>query len=223
MPRLSFSYWSDPLCIWAFVAQGKLERLLLERGELLEVDYRVVPIFGSVPWRFAKGPWSRGGVAARVRATAEIAAKHGHDSVDGSCWTGDCPASSWAPGTAIKAVCALEKLGELEARTGGRYQSALQRAFFEGRKNTARRSVQLEVAESLDIPHAPIERCLDDGTALSLLWEDHLEKERLRLQGSPSYVFDDGRALLYGNVTYGVLHATVEELLRGMHPEGSFC
>ena len=31
--RLRFSYWSDPLCIWALVAQQKLERILGELGE----------------------------------------------------------------------------------------------------------------------------------------------------------------------------------------------
>lgn len=56
-----------------------------------------------------------------------------------------------------------------------------------------------------------------------MLWEDYQEKERLKLQGSPTYVFDHGRAMLYGNFTYGVLHATVEEFLRGLGPEGSAC
>ena len=89
--------------------------------------------------------------------------------------------------------------------------------------NIALRSVQLEVAEELDLPRGALERCLDDGSALAAVCEDHAEKERLRLQGSPTYVFDDGRAMLYGNVAYGVLHATIDELLRGLRPEGSAC
>ena len=223
MPKLSFSHWTDPLCIWAFVAQDQLDRLLVEHAPRLAVDSRIVPIFGSVAWRFKHGPWSSGGVEARVRATAEIAQAHGHPEVDGACWRGDCPSSSWAPGAAIKAVWALEHAGHVEPGMTGHYQHALRRRFFVEAQNISRRSVQLEAAEALGIARAGIENSLDDGSALALLAEDLQEKERLKLQGSPTYVFDNGRAMLYGNFRYGVLHATVEELLRGLGPEGSAC
>ncbi len=221
--KLAFSHFSDPLCIWAFVANDKLQQLLREVGERLEVDYRVVPVFGSVPWRFARGPWAGAGIEGRVRATAEIAAQHGHPEVSGACWSGDCPASSWAAGAAVKAVCALEREGTVPSGTGGRYHHALRHKFFVDNVNVARRAAQLELAEALGVPRAGIERQLDDGSALAALWEDQLETERLKLQGSPTYVFDGGRAMLYGNFTYGVLHATVEELLHGLRPEGSAC
>jgi predicted DsbA family dithiol-disulfide isomerase len=223
MTKLSFSHWTDPLCIWAYVAQDQLDQLLRELGPRLEIDARIVPIFGSIPWRFAHGPWASAGVEGRVRATAEIAAAHGHPEVDGSCWRGDCPSSSWAPGAAIKAVRALELAGGAAPGSTGSYQRALRSRFFVDGQNIARRSVQLEAAEALDLARADIEQRLDDGSALAALWEDHQEKERLKLQGSPTYVFDHGRAMLYGNFPYGVLHATVEELLRGLGPEGSAC
>ena len=223
MTKLSFSHWTDPLCIWAYVAQDQLDQLLAEQGPRLAVDSRIVPVFGSVPWRFTHGPWASGGVEGRVRATAEIAAAHGHPEVDGSCWRGECPSSSWAPGAAIKSVRLLERAGAAEPGSTARYQHALRRRFFADGQNIARRSVQLEAAEVLGIARAGIEQHLDDGSALAALWEDHQEKERLKLQGSPTYVFDNGRAMLYGNFPYGVLHATVEELLRGLGPEGSAC
>ena len=223
MSQLSFSHWTDPLCIWAFVAQDHLDRLLAELSSRLIVDSRVVPVFGSVPWRFAHGPWASGGVEGRVRITAEIAAAHGHSEVDGACWRNDCPNSSWAPGVAIKAVHALELAGGCVPGVTEHYQRTLRRRFFVDRKNIGRRTVQLETAEVLGIDRAGVEQHLDDGSALALLWEDYQEKERLKLQGSPTYVFDRGRAMLYGNFAYGVLHATVEELLRGLGPEGSAC
>jgi predicted DsbA family dithiol-disulfide isomerase len=223
MSKLSFSHWTDPLCIWAFVAQEQLERLLAEHAQRLVVDSRIVPVFGSVAWRFMYGPWSSGGVEARVRATAQIALAHGHPEVDGSCWRGDCPSSSWAPAVAIKAVWALERAGHAEPGMTDRYQHALRKRFFVESQNIAHRALQLEAAEALDIARAGIERRLDDGSALALVSEDLQEKERLKLQGSPTYVFDHGRAMLYGNFPYGVLHATVEELLRGLGPEGSAC
>ncbi len=219
--RLKFSYWSDPLCIWALVAQKKLDRVLGELGEQIQVDYRIVPVFGSVPSRFSHGPWSKEGVPGRVLATRTIAEQGGRTDVTGECWRLAMPATSWAPAAAIKAVFALE--GSHGEDAGPRYQRALRERFFVGEANIALRSVQLEVAESLGLPRAQIESRLDDGSALAAVWDDHAERERLRIQGSPTYVFDGGRAMLYGNFDYGILRSTVEELVRGAKPGGSAC
>lgn len=221
--RIEFSYWSDPLCIWALVAQTKLERILTELGRQLDVDYRIVPVFGSVPWRFAKGPWAKEGVDGRCAATKRIAEQSGRNDVSGECWRRALPASSWAPATAIKAVFALEREGAVPIGSGARYQVALRERFFVHEENIALRHVQLSLAERLDLPRAPIEARLDDATALAAVCEDFAEKERLKIQGSPTYVFDGGRAMLYGNFEYGMLRSTVEELVRGIHPGSSAC
>ncbi len=221
--RIEFGYWSDPLCIWAFVAQEKLERVLAEFGEHLAVDYRVIPVFGSVPSRFASGPWRADGVPGRVTATRRIAAEHGHGEVSGRCWERDCPASSWSAGAAIRAVFAVERAGLAEPGSGALFQVRLRERFFVDEQNVSRRAVQLGLAEELGIARAPVEELLDDGRALALLWDDFCEKERLKLQGSPTFVFDGGRAMLYGNFSFGVLRSTVEELLRGAETGGSAC
>lgn len=221
--QLTFSYWSDPMCIWAYVAQAKLEQLLRSADGQLLVEYRVVPVFGSIPWRVTSGPWAKAGLSGRVEATHRIAREHDCPEVSGECWARDAPASSWAAGAAIKAVGAAEQAGELPPGTGGEYLKQLRARFFVDNENIARRRVQLSVAEALAIPRAPLEARLDDGSALSLLWEDEQEKDRLRIQGSPTYVFDGGRAMLYGNFHYGVLQATVEQLLAGARASGSNC
>lgn len=220
---LEFAYWSDPLCIWALVAQPRLDRLLDTFGDRLAVDYRVVPVFGSLPWRFSAGPWASAGIDGRVEATRRIAREHGRDDVTGECWRACVPASSWSPGAAIKAVCALERAGRVAPATGAAYQRRLREAFFVDHLDVAHRAVQLRLAEELDIPRAPVEQHLDDGTALALLWEDHRLREELQIQGSPTYVFDRGRARLYGNFPAGVLEATVRELIRGQAPGCSSC
>jgi predicted DsbA family dithiol-disulfide isomerase len=221
--RIEFSYWSDPLCIWALVAQTKLDRVLAELGEHLVVDYRIVPVFGSVPWRFKDGPWAKEGLEGRALATRRIAEAAGHKDVSGECWRKAAPASSWPPSCAIKAVCAIERRGEIAPGSGARYQRAVRERFFVHEQNVAHRRVQLAIAEALDLPRGPIEERLDDGSALAAVWEDHHEKERLKIQGSPTYVFDGGRAMLYGNFEYGILKSTVDELVRGIHPGCSAC
>lgn len=221
--RIHFSYWSDPLCVWAFVAQPRLERLLDEFGPLLHVEYRVVPVFGSLPWRFGEGPWAEEGPEGRARKTREICACHGIADITGAVWTDDTPASSWSPGMAIKAAFILEESGQAEPGAGAGFQARVRQAFFRENRNVSRRSVQLEVAASCGLALPKMERLLDDGTALARLWEDHHLQERSFVRGSPTYVFDDGREILYGNVAIEIVRATITELRKGAAAGRSEC
>lgn len=222
-PTIQFSYWSDPLCVWAFAAQDRLDQLIAQRGDILTIDYRVIPVFGSIPYRFRDGSWAKAGPEGRAASTRRVAAMRGHDEVTGQVWLDDPPASSWPVGMAIKAMIDLEARQEAPEGAGARYQRTLRRCFFVDNRNTARRRVQLEIAESLSLPVGLLEDMLDDGRAMALLWEDHLERERLKLQGSPTYVFDGGRAQLYGNFNTAILDATIDELVHGLEAGGSVC
>ena len=95
-PAVPFDYWSDPLCIWAYVAQEKLDHLLGRYGDALTVRYRVVPVFGSLRHRFSEGSWAADGIEGRVAKTREIAARFGHTEVSGEVWRVACPESSWS-------------------------------------------------------------------------------------------------------------------------------
>jgi predicted DsbA family dithiol-disulfide isomerase len=219
--RIPLGYWSDPFCIWAYVAEEKLDRVLDHHSGRVEVVHHVIPVFGSIPARFREGPWASAGGAGRAEASRRIAKEQRGVEISGQVWLEDPPSSSWAAGAAAKAVSAIEARGEAAPGAGGRYLRGLRDWFFERNVNTARRVHQLALAEALEIPRGPLEAALDDGTALALLWEDQAERERLRLQGSPTYVFDGGRALLYGNFDYAILDATIRELERGLDTGGS--
>ncbi len=216
-------YWSDPLCIWAYVAADKISRLLERHGAELELEHRVVPVFGSVPWRFSQGSWAAAGPEGRMAATLRVARRFGHDEVSARAWVDDPPATTWAPSAAAKALSLIEARDEAEKGSTGRYLQALRRAFFVDDRNIARRSEQRAVANALGLPWQAMEDELDSGAALASLWEDHQERERLGVQGSPTWVFDGGRAMLYGNVSEGVLRATVDELIAGSDHGQSRC
>ena len=132
--------------------------------------------------------------------------------------------ASGLPGLLWPAGAALGRLrdgarGEILRRGGG--LSARRRRFFVDGQNVTRRQVQLVLAGRR--PRASLERRLDDGSAIARLHEDHEKKERLRIQGSPTYVFDGGRAMFYGNFPLEVLIATVEKLVDGLDLGGSAC
>jgi predicted DsbA family dithiol-disulfide isomerase len=224
MSTLSFEYWTDPMCIWALIAQPRLERLLDHFRGQLAVQHKIVPVFGSFPQRFAPGgSWSKAGIEGRVATTARVAAQHGFPQVTGEVWGKHAVTSSWAPSLAIKAVTDMESQGLCKPEISGLYTWRLREAFFIDERNIMARSVQLEVAEELGLAREPIERRLDDGRAMALLWEDADERDRKRIQGSPTYVFDGGRAMLFGNFDEGVLRGTVQALLEGSAEGCSTC
>ncbi len=223
MTPLPCTYWSDPLCIWAFVGQRHLDTICTELQGALVVQQRIVPVFGSIAWRFSDGPWAQGGVHARVQATAEIAARFGCSNVDGRGWVLDCPASSWPAAAAVKAAYALVHGEHVTTAQADAFSWALRCAFFEDNLNIARREVQLHVAEHVGLPRAPLQNMLDSGQAMSLLWEDWNEKERLRVRGSPTWSFEDGREMLYGNVSLDVVRALIAQLRAGIDSGRTNC
>lgn len=223
MNQIEFEYWSDPLCIWAYVAQSKLEAVLELHGERLAPRYRVVPVFGSIPQRFATGSWSEAGPQGRAEATRRVAQQHQQENVDGACWLHDSPASSWSSGAALALVHHMVEEQTISRAQAERYQWRMRQRFFEENQNVARRSVQLELAEETDVSRHELERRLNDGEGLAALWEDHARGEKLGLRGSPTFVFDGGRAMLYGNFSEAVLNATVDELVKGLVAGGSEC
>ena len=55
---------------------------------------------------------------------------------------------------------------------------------------------------------------LDSGLAHADLEADYRDQQQLGIQGSPTFILNDGRQKLYGNIGYGVIEANIRELLR---------
>ena len=155
--------------------------------------------------------------------TRRVAEQHGRHDISGQVWIDDPPASSWASGAAVKGVGLLEADGLAPPGAMAATLQALRRAFFEENQNIGRRSVQLAVAESQGVAAAALEATLDDGRALAALFEDHAAREAQHVVGSPTWVFDGGRAKLYGNFAEDILHETVRALVAGLDVGGSAC
>jgi predicted DsbA family dithiol-disulfide isomerase len=53
---------------------------------------------------------------------------------------------------------------------------------------------------------------------------DQRDADKMKIEGSPSFVLSEGRQKLYGNVGFRIIEANIEELLRGPHAdEASWC
>jgi len=55
------------------------------------------------------------------------------------------------------------------------------------------------------------------------LSNDLRSAHELGVKGSPTWVLNEGRQVLYGNVGYRILSANIEELLKNPGSEASWC
>ena len=84
--------------------------------------------------------------------------------------------------------------------------------------------MQTEIAKSIGIDTAAVDRLLESGAAHARLASDHAAADKAKLEGSPTFVLNDGRQKLYGNVGFRVIEANIRELLREPNPDqASWC
>jgi len=95
--------------------------------------------------------------------------------------------------------------------------------FFEQAKNIADQDILFEILEQLDIPRTIIEKYLKKGDAMAALFNDIDIKERHHIEGSPSYLLNEGRQKLYGNVSYNIIAANVQEIIEKPENQASWC
>ena len=87
-------------------------------------------------------------------------------------------------------------------------------AFFRDCRDIARWDVQCELAEALGVEINAIEKRIHDGTAFARLAADYQDADKMRIEGSPSFVLNEGRQKLYGDVGFRIIEANIQELLR---------
>lgn len=213
---VSIAYFSDVLCIWAYATQIRLDEVDRHFGAGVKIEYRFCSVFGNTQDKIGRGWAGKGAYEGFNRHLQDVGNKFGHIDVHPDIWLTARPASSDSPHLFIKAVQNLDA----RAETIGTSSLAtpliwrLRRAFFAECRDISRRQVQNEIAEELCIPSAAVAAEIDSGAAFASLAADYQERGRLKLEGSPTFVLNQGRQKLYGNLGYRVIEANVRELLR---------
>jgi predicted DsbA family dithiol-disulfide isomerase len=132
----------------------------------------------------------------------------------------------------LKAIQLLEKQGEVpaapEERFGGKsvFEQAVWRCrlgFFRDLQDIADRKNQEAIASDLALPLAAIRRQIDSGAAHAALCADFDAKDRQLVEGSPTFVLNEGRQKLYGNVGYRIIETSITELLADAGERASRC
>jgi len=97
------------------------------------------------------------------------------------------------------------------------------KAFFVNLLDISDLDVLADIVKASDLNDQLINTSIQNGSAMAALMHDYQKSKQQNIKGSPSYVMDDGRQTLYGNVGYRVLFANIEELLKNPDDEASWC
>ncbi|HZQ14151.1 MAG TPA: DsbA family protein [Pseudolabrys sp.] len=230
MTVAQISYFSDVLCIWAYTAQARIDTVKEKFSDTVRVDHRFCSVFGdtarkiTLTWR-DKGEYV--GFNAHLRA---IALQFPHIEVHPDIWLKTRPPTSASAHLFMTAVQHWQQERAREGQSGlatsifDKVMWTFRCAFFRDCRDIARWDVQCELAEALGVDIGAIEKSIHEGTAFARLSTDYQDADKMRIEGSPSFVLNDGRQKLYGNVGFRIIEANIKELLRApVGDQASWC
>ena len=215
---LIVDYYTDILCVWAWIAQRRIDELNSKLSDQIDVRYFYVDVFGDVAAKMNTLWKKKGGFEGFAAHVQEAASKFENAPVNPDIWTRVRPVTSANAHMVLKAV-------ELAQ---GRDQSIamallIRRAFFTEARDVGSLPVLRKLLDDSGLERDSIEAKISDGSAMAALMQDYQRTKQQGIKGSPSYVMDGGRQILYGNVGYRVLQANIEQLLSSPRDEASWC
>jgi len=211
------TYFSDVLCIWAYISEARIDALKEKFRDSLRLSYRFCSVFGDTAGKI-KSVWKDKGEYQGFNSHLQhVAEKFPHIEIHPEIWLKVRPSSSASPHLFLKAVQQWDRQSVLSSDEPGIFEqmtSAFRIAFFRDGRDIARWSVQCEIARRVGADIEAIEQLIHSGAAFAQLAADYQDADKMRIEGSPSLVLNEGRQKLYGNVGFRVIDANIQELLR---------
>ena len=215
---LSIEYFSDILCIWAWITQRRIEELNAHFGDRINIRHLYVDIFGDTVTRIHSQWADKGLYEGFCTHVVDAASPYESATVDHEVWIRTQPATSANAHLAIKAVeLTCSKQISIE------FATLLRKSFFVDCKDIGNLEVIYQLAERHEIDTDPVKQVISEGGAMAALMHDYQLAREYQIKGSPTFVMNEGRQVLFGNVGYRVLRTNIEELLNRPESEASWC
>jgi predicted DsbA family dithiol-disulfide isomerase len=218
--KIKLQYFTDVLCIWAYVAQVRLDELQSHFKSQLDTEYHFTALFGDVPTRIGQGWKEKGGYIAFAEHVQHVAEGFPHINVHEDVWRICRPKTSAIAHLLINAAQNLPTVSDQEVE---KLIQRIREAFFKEGRDISDVHVLMDIVKDLNLDFEAIWRGHVSGGAFARYSRDNELYHSLNLRGSPTYYLNEGRQLLYGNVGYKLLEANVNELLREPNMQASWC
>ena len=215
---LEVDYYTDVLCVWAWIAQHRIDEIEKEWGDRIRLRHHCVNVFGDTLNRIGDKWSDRGGYAGFAEHVEESAAPFEFAPINPAIWRDVRPYTSATAHMALKAA-ELQK----SADDANKLAVVLRKSFFVDALDIGSVQVVLKIAGDAGFDPVDLESRIESGQALAALVADYERAREISIKGSPSWVLNNGRQILYGNVGYRILSANIEELLKSPVDEASWC
>jgi len=176
----------------------------------VRIRHRFCSVFGDTAEKIKLNWKEKGGYEGFNNHLRHVGEKFPHIQVHPDIWLKTRPPSSASPHLFLKAI----QLWDRDSKTFDQVMWAFRSAFFRDCRDISRWDVQCEIAEGLGAKIGAIEGLIHSGVAFASLAADYQDADKMRIEGSPSLVLNDGRQKLYGNVGFRLIDANIEELFR---------
>lgn len=223
MAKITLDYFTDVLCIWAYVAQIRLDELHQQFDQDIQVNEHFITLFGNTQKRIAEGWKEKGGFEGFNQHVLKVAEQFPHLKINPNVWLSCRPTSSANSHMYLKAVQLLVNENKVSNADFQQLIWDIRSAFFLDAKDISNTAILTELAQNLSLPIDLIQDKINSGLAIAALCADMEMREQHKLEGSPTYLLDKGRQKLYGNVGYRILEANVQELLEKPQGIASWC
>lgn len=215
---IKVEYYSDVLCVWAWIAQRRQEELRQHFGSEIEFNHHYLDVFGDTQSKIGEKWASKGGFEGFGQHVIEAAAPYSNAPVVANIWQTVRPLSSTPAHTFLKAVELSHSVAVAE-----NFTHLLRVRFFTGPIDIGRLEILLDLADKDGLNTNRISSSLNSGAATAEVMRDYQMAQAQGIRGSPSWVLNGGRQILYGNVGYRILRANAAELLSQPQEEASWC
>jgi len=215
---LIIEYYTDILCVWAWIAQRRIDELESQWSEKIELRPHYIDLFGDTASRIGQQWQDRGGYEGFGKQVLESSSLYENASVNKEIWKKVRPATSANAHLLLKAI-------ELafSASASFSFATKIRESFFIETIDIGQLEILLTLSNEHGLDSEILKSHIDDGTAMAALMQDYQRAQKLGLKGSPSWVMNEGRQILYGNVGYRILNANIKEIINKPSDEASWC
>jgi len=220
MSQAKIIHYSDVLCIWAYVGEQAVYCLDEDFGGCINIEPHYCSVFPDTQAKITTLWAERGGFEGYASHVQNVAAQFEGVKIHRDVWSKTRPRSSASPHLFLKAIDLLQVETEQNAspfalRPSAKAAKALRQAFFAEAQDIANWSVQKQICKDIDISFDAALNKIETGEAIAKLAADYEQARNQGIQGSPTFVLNEGRQKLFGNIGYSILSANIKELITG--------